>query len=150
MKRRSAFHNSGAPTQAYVSPTTRVFGQPSGIVPVAPSVLNSPRHLPPTTRKARYTLRKARYTLRKARYTLRKARYTLAILPSAASRQRHWNIQSPYAPSPYRGLLQQPVSAMRRRTRFAPVPPISSRRRTADTEIGKASRRERVLISVCA
>src|ERR1039458_6581831 len=87
MKRRSAFHNSGAPTQAYVSPTTRVFGQPSGIVPVAPSVLNSPRHLPPTTRKARYTLRKARYTLRKARYTLRKARYTLAILPSAASRQ---------------------------------------------------------------
>ena len=81
MKRRSAFHNSGAPTQAYVSPTTRVFGQPSGIVPVAPSVLNSPRHLPPTTRKARYTLRKARYTL--------------AILPSAASRQRHWNIQSP-------------------------------------------------------
>ena len=81
MKRRSAFHNSGAPTQAYVSPTTRVFGQPSGIVPVAPSVLNSPRHLPPTTRKARYTLRKARYTL--------------AILPSAASRQRYWNIQSP-------------------------------------------------------
>jgi hypothetical protein len=81
MKRRSAFHNSGAPTQAYVSPTTRVFGQPSGIVPVAPSVLNSPRHLPPTTRKARYTLRKARYTL--------------AILPSAASRQRHCNIQSP-------------------------------------------------------
>jgi len=88
MKRRSAFHNSGAPTQAYVSPTTRVFGQPSGIVPVAPSVLNSPRHLPPTTRKARYTLRKARHTLRKARYTL-------AILPSAASRQRHGNIQSP-------------------------------------------------------
>jgi len=81
MKRRSPFHNSGAPTQAYVSPTTRVFGQPSGIVPVAPSVLNSPRHLPPTTRKARYTLRKARYTL--------------AILPSAASRQRHRNIQSP-------------------------------------------------------
>jgi hypothetical protein len=81
MKRRSAFHNSGAPTLAYVSPTTRVFGQPPGIVPVAPSDLNSPRHLPPTTRKARYTLRKARNIL--------------AAPPSAASRHRHWNIQSP-------------------------------------------------------
>jgi hypothetical protein len=37
--------------------------------------------------------------------------------------------------SPDRGLLQQAVSAMRRRTCFDRVPPISSRRRTADTAL---------------